>query len=206
MMNSTHKSVLVGVSILAVLVVGVTLMQGTKKTSPVHSAVSSRSSVNATIANTAAASSDPEDIVAGLYSSAINNTATKDGLQIVSAKVEDNTDSSGKPVSDRLEVTLKNTSTETMTNFDIYYLMTDIVTKAQEGYNKKLTGLTLAPGETKTIYFDGAATPGHYSANKSNLYYKALNGVRFDITVSAAGFKPQTVQAHKAAGGAEQKD
>lgn len=137
----------------------------------------------------------------------IHNDATASGLVIVSTQVENNTDPlTNKPISDRLQIELKNTSNQTMGNFAIYYGMTDSKTGASEGYYQKLNGLSLAPGQTRTIFFDNAASPDHFPENKYSLYRTSPNEVRFTIELSTPGFKPATSQAVKAAGTGEQSD
>ncbi len=151
-------------------------------------------------------SEDPEDIVAGLYKNQIQNTATQEGFVITDSKVENNTDKAGKAVDDHLELILKNIAGKNLTDFEVYYMITDIVTGQKEGYYKKLTDFVLKSGETQSIHFDNGTDPGHFKVNKDSLYYKSPNKMTFDITVSAAGYKPQTVQISKDAGGTEQND
>lgn len=198
-MKTPLKIAIVAIPVVGLLIVGVVLSRNNKTTTTNTTPINHNT-------NATAQTQDPEDIVAGLYADQIKNTSTLDGLHLLSAKVEDNTDSAGKPVNDRLEIALQNTSSVSMDGFEVYYLITDTMTQAKEGYYKKLTGLTVAAGKTQTMYFDNATGAGHYSYNPSSLYYKSLNKLTFDITVSTSGFKPQTIQATKAAGGAEQKD
>jgi hypothetical protein len=137
----------------------------------------------------------------------IVNTATTPGLAITSAMVENNEDPvTKKALSDMLQITLENDSTTPMADFEIYYLMTDVTTKKTEGYYQKLTGLTLAAGETKTIYFDNGTGAGHFPDNKYSLYRSSKNEVSFDIQVSTAGFKPAIAAAKKSVGTTETQD
>ncbi len=160
-----------------------------------------------TSTNTQSASTqDPEDVVPGLYKNTIVNTATQPGFTISDVKVENNTDASGKVINDHLELTLKNTSGKDLSDFEVYYLITDTATGTKEGYNKKLTGFTLKNGETTSIHFDNTQGAGHFSANKDSLYYKSTNKLTFDVSVSTPGFKIETAQVTKDAGGAETKD
>jgi hypothetical protein len=155
----------------------------------------------------AATSSNPQDLVAGLYPNEIKNTATAVGFTIKSAAVENNTDTvTGKVVSDHLEVTLVNTTAKPLTDFEIYYTMTDTKTQQKEGYYKKLTGFTLAAHATATIHCDNKTGDGHFSANKSSLYYTSTNAIDFNVEISTTGYAPQNITVTKAAGGAETKD
>ncbi len=151
-------------------------------------------------------SNDPQDIVPGLYKNQIQNTTTKEGFTIQAITVENNTDETGKTVGDHLELTLKNTAGKDLTDFEVYYTITDPTTNKKEGYYKKLTGFVLKNGETQQINFDNKQGVGHFTANKNSIYYTSNNKLLFDVTVSATGIKVQTTQIAKAAGGAETKD
>ena len=149
---------------------------------------------------------DPQDVVAGLYKNPIQNTAIQEGFVISNSLVENNTDKVGKVIDDHLELALKNTVGKDLADFEVYYAITDTVTNQKEGYYKKLTGFVLKSGETRGVHFDNGTDTGHFKANKDSLYYKSPNKLTFDVTVSSAGYKIQTVQISKDAGGAEQND
>jgi hypothetical protein len=130
----------------------------------------------------------------------IVNTSTKEGLQIVAAMVENNVDpATNKDLSDRLQITLKNTSTETLSDLEIYYQMKDATTQKTEGYYQKLTGFSLAPGGEGTVFFDNETGASHYPENKFSLYRTSVN----EIEVSAAGYAPAVGEAVKAVGTGE---
>jgi hypothetical protein len=137
----------------------------------------------------------------------IQNNATAPGLAITSAMVENNVDpATNKPIPDCLQIEVKNSSDQTMSNLEIYYSMTDSKTGASEGYYQKLNGLSLAPGQTSTIFFDNGTSPDHYPENKYSIYRTSQNEVRFSIELSAPGFKPAASQAVKEPGTEEQSD
>jgi len=137
----------------------------------------------------------------------IVNTATDPTLQITYAAVEDNVDpTTKKAITDRLEVTLKNTGTQPLTGLEVYYQMTDVTTKATEGYYQKLDGLTIPAGQEQTIYFDNETGPGHYPENTFSIYRSSTNQVDFTIDVSATGAKIATGTATKAVGTGEKSD
>lgn len=166
--------------------------------------VSRQSSVSSSQAVT---NGNPQDLVAGQYPNEIKNTATAAGFTIKNAAVENNTDPvTGAVVSDHLEVTLVNTTSKPLTNFEIYYTMTDTKTQQKESYYKKLTGFTLAANATSTIHFDNKTGEGHFSANMNSLYYKSTNAIDFAVEVSTPGYATQNINVTKAAGGAETKD
>ncbi len=151
-----------------------------------------------------AAATQSSGPVLPVASNPIVNTSTKPGLEITNIMVENNVDpATQQALSDQLQMDLKNTSAETLTDLEIYYLMTDSTTKKTEGYYQKLTGLSLAPGETKTIFFDGGSGVGHYPENQYSLYRTSKNEVVIDVQVSASGYAPATAQVKKAVGTGE---
>ncbi len=134
----------------------------------------------------------------------ITNTSTAPGLSIVTAIAENNVDpTTQQPVPDRLQVTLKNTSSSTLNGFEIYYTMTDAVTHASESYYLPLTGLTLAAGATTDVYFDNETGARHYPENSYSLYRSSKNQVDFAIEVSAKGVAVAKGKAVKSAGTGE---
>ena len=134
----------------------------------------------------------------------IHNTSSAPGLSIVTAIAENNVDPSTKqPIADRLQVMLKNTSSSTLTGFEIFYTMTDAVTHASESYYLPLTGLTLAAGATTDIYFDNQAGAQHYPENNYSIYRSSKNKVDFSIEVSASGVAVAKGTAAKGAGTGE---
>lgn len=166
----------------------------------------SNQKVNQTSSTVKNVSNDPQDIVPGLYTNVIKNTSTISGLKIESGLVENNVDKTGKIADDHLELVLKNSSTKDMNNFEVYYTVTDLVDSKKEGYYKKLTGLTLKSGETKTIHFDSNVGENHFGVNKDGLYFTGKNKMQFDVQISTPDFKVATIQIAKDAGGAELKD
>lgn len=151
-------------------------------------------------------SSDPQDIVPGLYPNPIKNISTISGLSIVSGLVENNVDKNGKTADDHLELTLKNISKKDMINFEAYYTITDLVNSKKEGYYKKLSGLTLKAGETKTIHFDNNVGENHFGLNTNGMYFTGKNKMQFDVQISTPDFKISKIVIPKDAGGAELKD
>ena len=134
----------------------------------------------------------------------IVNSATQEGLVITEAMAENNVDPvTGKDLTDRLQFTIKNTSTETLSDLEVFYQMTDSTTNKTEGYYQKLTGFSLAPGAEGTVYFDNESGAGHYPESKYSLYRTSANEVVISIEVSAAGYKPAMGQAVKAVGTGE---
>lgn len=149
---------------------------------------------------------NPQDIVPGLYKNEIVNTATNEGFSVSSAIVENNIDSSGKVVNDHLEFKLTNRSGKDLSKFELYYTITDLITHKKEGYYKPLTNFVLKNGQSQMIHLDNLQGEGHFSSNKNSIYYTSTNKLQFDVMVSTPGYKVQTVQVFKDAGGAEVKD
>ncbi len=128
------------------------------------------------------------------------STVPLDAL-IKDARVEDNA------TADHLEITITNNGQTTLSNFDIYYTITDKVTNAQESYYQVLSGLSLNAGESKTIHFDNQISEAdHYYGNMSGLYGTSKNGLTFDIQLHAKGFQPMAFPVEKAKGTAEVAD
>lgn len=153
------------------------------------------------------AGNDPQDIAPGKYPNKITNTSTAPGLDIISAIVENNVaPGTNTPVSDHIELQIKNTSSTDMTGFQMFYTVTDTVTGATKSYFKDLTGYTLAKGATATLNFDNGTGTGHFGLNTNGIYFKSTNKLDFHIELSATDHKPATIDVSKAAGGAEKKD
>lgn len=151
-------------------------------------------------------SQSPEDVIAGLYPNPIQNTSTIQGFKIASAMVENNTGSSVNSVSDHLQIVLQNLTNKDLTNFEVYYTITDSVTHQKEGYYKILNNYVLKAGATQSVNFDNKQGVGHFGVNINNLYFKSTDQLQFNIIVSAKGYKIQTATATKSTGGAETKD
>ena len=118
----------------------------------------------------------------------IINTSTGTGLSIVTAMAENNVDpATQKPIADRLQVTVKNTSSRPLSGFEVFYTMTDATTRKAESYYVPLTGVTVAAGASATVFFDNQAGPNHFGENKFSLYRSSTNRVDFAIEVSAKG-------------------
>lgn len=133
----------------------------------------------------------------------VNNSATPN-LQITYAAAENNVDPATKnPIGDQLELTLKNSSSTPMSGIEVYYEMTDIVTKAKEAYYQKLNGLIIPAKQESTVYFDNKKQAGHYPENQFSLYRSSQNEVDFKIWVSAPGSKIAQTTAIKSKGTSE---
>jgi hypothetical protein len=122
-------------------------------------------------------------------------------IVITDARVEDNA------TADHLEISMKNTGTSDLSNFDMYYTVTDKVTGDKETYYQKLDSLTVKAGETNTIHFDNKTTEAnHYYGNMNGLYGTSANGLSFDIQLHSAGYAPLCFTVDKADGTAEVAD
>lgn len=145
--------------------------------------------------------------VVPVKSNPIQNTSSQPGLAVTNAQVENNTDpTTGSPVSDRLQFTIQNSSSQPAQNLEVYYTMTDTKTQQSEGYYQKLDGLTIPAGQSVAIFFDNGTGTGHYPENKYSIYRTSQNAVDFSIEASATGLKPATAQAHKGSGSGDTKD
>ncbi|ALO66677.1 hypothetical protein AS189_09450 [Arthrobacter alpinus] len=137
----------------------------------------------------------------------MKTTGTKPGLTVTGALAENNVDPQSKAaVPDRLQFDLTNTSTAPMTGLEAYYTMKDTTTGKTESYYQKLDGITLAPAQKETVYFDNGTSPGHYPENKYSIYRNSTNQVIITITAAATGYVPATGTATKSAGTGEKVD
>ena len=129
-------------------------------------------------------------------------------IDVKDVRVEDNVGENGKDAPDHLEMTLKNTGTDTLDNFEIYFTITDKKeTDKVEGYYVKLKGLSIKGGEKTTLHFDNKVTEsGHYYGNPNGLYGSSENGLTFALQLHADGYKPFDFTIDKAEGAAEVAD
>lgn len=151
-----------------------------------------------------ATSTTSSGVTLPIASNPIVNNSTTPGLVVSYVAVENNVDATThNPIGDQLELTLKNKSATTMTGIEVYFEMTDIVTKAKEGYYQKLNAITIAPNQETTVYFDGKSQLGHYPENQFSLYRSSPNEVDFKIWVSTPGAKIAQATAVKSKGTGE---
>ena len=137
----------------------------------------------------------------------IVNTSEVAGISITSAMVQDNVDPvTRKAITDRLLVAVMNMGSTPATGFEIFYSMTDSVTKATENYYLPLTGFEVKAGGTGYLDFDGKTGVGHFPENKFSLYRSSTNEVKFNIQLSANGYKVATATAVKDKGTGEKVD
>jgi hypothetical protein len=137
----------------------------------------------------------------------ITNTSTNPVLEVTYAALEDNVDpASGQAIDDCLEFTLRNTGTDPLADLEVYYEFTDVTTGDHEGYHRTLDGVTIAPGDEETVFFDNGTGQGHYPENTFSIYRSSVNQVDVALQVSASGAKIATGTASKEAGTDEEQD
>lgn len=142
---------------------------------------------------------DPDPLVAS--NPIIEASSVALPIQIKDIRVEDN------QTDDHLEITLRNTGTQTLKNFEIYYTITDKKDRAQEAYYVRLDRLEIPGGGTATIHFDNnAATLNHYFGNMNGLYGTSSNGLLFNVTLHASSYAPMNFSVEKSEGTAEVAD
>lgn len=145
-----------------------------------------------------------QPLVIPVLKNPIINNSTLVGFSILSVNVQDNTDpKSGKPIADRLDIRVRNSTAKAISSFNIFYTMVDQVTKASESYFQKLTHFSVRAKSIGYIAFDGAKGFGHFPENSYSIYRNSLNVVKFTIELSALGFKPQIAKATKDKGTTE---
>ncbi|MGH7196011.1 MAG: hypothetical protein ACREGA_04510 [Candidatus Saccharimonadales bacterium] len=188
------KSTLIGIAVAAIIVIGLV----------VAIALTGHNSQPNSVANKPKPNNTHSSQVLPVKSNPIKNTSTTPGLSVTNAMVENNVNpANNKPIPDRLQFSIKNSSQQIMSNLEVYYKMTDAKTHQSEGYFQKLKGLTIAPGQTKTVFFDNGSGAGHYPANKYSIYRTSSNAVNFSIEVSAPVFQPAMAHARKGPGTGE---
>ncbi len=197
-----------------VIVIMVLIYAGHKTSSPKYSEKPSPKNQVAIVASngssqnsaTVETKQDPEDVVPGIYPNPINNNATAEGFKLSSLMVENNTDALGNAVNDHLQFTLQNLTNKDISNFEVYYTITDTTNNKKEGYYKKLDNFTLKANSSQDVHFDGQPGYGHYTDNPHNLYHTSSDKLQFTVEVSAPGYKIESADVAKDAGGAETKD
>lgn len=209
-MNTSARMVAVVIALLAagILAIGregngaaATPMIPMTASAPV---MQTESEATASPESTDAASDQP---VLPVTANPISNSATAPGLKIEQVLVENNTDpATGRDAPDHLEIALRNESQEELTDFEVYYEISDLVTGAKEGYYRKLDGFTIPAGGTRVVHFDNTGEKDHYADNEFSLYHLSLNPMQIDVMVSAAGVAPQIASVMKEAGGDENPD
>jgi hypothetical protein len=136
--------------------------------------------------------------------SAINpmtEASTTVGFTIDRILVEDNPNPNGAgDAPDHLELNVTNTSGAELSNFDIYYSITDQTTGVVQSFYRTLPAFSIADGETKTLHLDNSGDEGHYSINPNSLYFTSTNERLFEVTLHAAGFAPVTATVMKDSG------
>jgi hypothetical protein len=121
--------------------------------------------------------------------------------------VENNYDEAAKKdASDHLEIVLENSGNTEINNFTAYYTIKDLKTGDNQSYELALDGFSLKPKETRSIHIDTEQKLEHYRANPNSLYYKSLNQLGVNVTVSAKGYQSQTSSVKKDEGGDEVAD
>lgn len=133
--------------------------------------------------------------------SLIQETSTTVGFTINSILVENNVDANNQAVSDHLELSVTNTSSATLTGFDIYYTINDPTAGTTEGYYRTLPDFALNVGETKSVHIDNTGMADHFSGNPYSVFYTNVNQLVIDVTLHAAGYAPQTTTVNKDPGG-----
>jgi hypothetical protein len=133
----------------------------------------------------------------------IQESSTTQGFTISGLLVENNEDANGAGVPDHLEFKVNNTATVDLTNFDIYYTITDKDTGAVQGYYRTLPDFTVKPGETQAIHLDTTSQLGHFSVNPNSAFYTDPNGLTVAVTLHSPGLAVQTGSVDKDPAGAE---
>lgn len=98
----------------------------------------------------------------------------------------------------------KNTGTaDITTGWDLYYTLTDAVTKDVQSFYLPLDGFSVKAGQTVHLHVDTTGEPGHFRADPNSMFYTGENATKVEVTLHATGYAPQTASVQKDAAGAE---
>ena len=150
---------------------------------------------------------DKEDANPTLVDTPPELLSGSEGFVIKDTLVENNYDEAAKKdAPDHLEIVLQNPGNTEITDFTAYYTIKDLKTGGEQSYELTLTGFSLQPNETRSVHIDTEQNSEHYRANPNSLYYKSMNQLEVNVTVSAKGYQSQTSSVNKDEGGAEVAD
>ncbi len=133
----------------------------------------------------------------------IQESSTTAGFAINGLMVENNVDADGAAVADHLEFKVSNPGNSDLSNFEIYYTITDQDTGAVQAYYRTLPGFSVKAGETQTLHFDNTGKPGHVSVNPNSAFYTDVNALTIEVYLHTPGMVPQTDSVAKDPAGAE---
>lgn len=89
-----------------------------------------------------------------------------------------------------LEITLCNTGNKVLTDFDIYFSMTNPIDSTTETYYEILNDLSINPGKSKTIFFDNKVSQkDHYAFNSNGLYGDSPQPQNINGWIHAKGYE-----------------
>ena len=126
---------------------------------------------------------------------------------IKEALVENNYDFAAKTdATDHLELLVTNSGSEPVTNFRVYFSITDTDSGKVEGTLLKLDGFSVPPGGEARIHFDDATMAGHFRFNPNSIYTTSQAAKTFTVILKADGFAPVSIDIAKDKGGAEAAD
>ena len=126
---------------------------------------------------------------------------------IKEALVENNYDFAAKTdATDHLELLVTNSGSEPVTNFRVYFSITDTDSGKVEGTFRKLDGFSVPPSGEARIHFDDATTAGHFRFNPNSIYTTSQAAKTFTVILKADGFAPVSIDIAKDKGGAEAAD
>ena len=142
-----------------------------------------------------------------LMANLIDLTGAPAPFAIKEAMVENNYDyAAKKDATDHLELLVTNSGSAPLTNFSIYYSITDADSGKVEGTFRKLDGFSVPAGEEARIHFDDAMMAGHFRLNPNSIYATSQAAKSFSVMLKADGFAPVSVDIAKDKGGAEAAD
>jgi hypothetical protein len=142
-----------------------------------------------------------------IYDGNISESTGTADFSIKNVIVENNYDPIAKTSApDHLEIVLVNNGSQNISNFQVFYTITDLKTNQTQSTLLPLNGFILGSHQEKSVHIDVSGKEGHFRANPNSIYYTSKNQLQFNVLVNAQGHQAQHATVKKDAGGTEGPD
>jgi hypothetical protein len=147
---------------------------------------------------------DTADSHPTIYDGQISESTGIDDFSIKEIIVENNYDPLTKTdAPDHLEIVLVNNVSQNISNFEVFYTITDLKTNQTQSTLLPLNGFILGSNQEKSVHIDVSGKEGHFRANPNSIYYTSMNQLQFVVLINAQGHRAQRATVKKDAGGTE---
>jgi len=147
---------------------------------------------------------DTADSHPTIYDGHIMESTGSADFSIKEVIVENNYDPITKTSApDHLEIVLVNNGSQNISNFEVFYTITDLKTNQTQSTLLPLNGFILGSHQEKSVHIDVSGKEGHFRANPNSIYYTSKNQLQFNVIVNAQGHQAQRATVKKDAGGTE---